>query len=191
MLDQDFLKRKQLISQKIIQQLSELQWELKSWLGKSSFSFPEGLDLATGKISRGEKYQDLPYYILDFPRLIQKEDVFSIRTMCWWGNEYSCTLHLQGKSKALYQARLRENLDTLQNQDCFFCLGSTPWEYHFQKDNYQLLDDIPPEVVQAHLEGKEFFKISRRLDLSQYNQLTTFVENSLEIYLTFLDKRST
>jgi hypothetical protein len=51
----------------------------------------------TGKISKGENYHGLPYVILDYPALFSKEDIFAVRTMFWWGNFFSISLHLSGK----------------------------------------------------------------------------------------------
>lgn len=190
LLDQDFLRKKQLISQKLIQRLADLQIVLRDFLANSAFAFPETIDLRTGKISRGERYQDLPYYILDFPRLIQRDDVFSLRTMCWWGHEFSCTLHLQGKSKEKYQAILFENRDLLRARSLYFCLGDSPWEYHFEQDNYELADKLSDAKLRQLIEKKEFIKISRRLEISRYAQLADFVLESLQNYLLLLDKRS-
>ena len=57
--------------------------------------FPELISI-TPKLSKGEKYNDLPWVILDYPALFSKTDVFALRTMFWWGNFISITLHLSG-----------------------------------------------------------------------------------------------
>jgi hypothetical protein len=52
-----------------------------------------------GKISRGENYQLLPYIILDYPSYFSRNNIFAVRTMFWWGNFFSITLHLSGDHK--------------------------------------------------------------------------------------------
>ena len=51
---------------------------------------------STPKIAKGENYLQLPYVLLDYPRCFDKENIFAIRTMFWWGNFFSITLHLSG-----------------------------------------------------------------------------------------------
>ncbi len=65
--------------------------------------------LATNpKISRGENYEGLPYLILDYPRLFDISNIFTIRIMFWWGNFFSITLHLAESYK-------NENLNQIEN----------------------------------------------------------------------------
>ena len=61
-----------------------------------SLRLPEAVIQSSPKITRGENYQLLPYVILDYPRCFQKEQVFAIRTMFWWGKGISITLHVSG-----------------------------------------------------------------------------------------------
>src|SRR5438105_15186190 len=57
------------------------------------------------KISKGENYRGLPYLILDYPRLFEKENILAIRTMFWWGNFFSITLHLAGSYKKQHEEK--------------------------------------------------------------------------------------
>lgn len=38
------------------------------------------------KISKGENYLQLPYLILDYPAIFEKNNIFALRTFFWWGN---------------------------------------------------------------------------------------------------------
>ena len=69
------------------------------------------------KISRGENYNGLPYVILDYPRHFTKEDIFAIRTMFLWGNDFSITLHLKGRYKKLFEEPLIKNAPLLKIVD--------------------------------------------------------------------------
>src|SRR4051812_7539492 len=62
----------------------------------NSHSLPDNVRLSVPKIYKGENYLQLPYVIMDYPRCFDKEDIFAIRTMFWWGNFFSITLHLSG-----------------------------------------------------------------------------------------------
>lgn len=180
--DQDFLLSKVKITDFIFQQLSEVKGELRTFIEQTHFPFPEKTDLKNGKISKGEKYQNLPYLILDFPKRIDRESVFALRTMLWWGKEWSCTLHLQGKAWEDLKATFQENYQKLFNQEVFICIKEHPWEYHFGADNYQKIEGANLETILS----KEFLKISRKLEIQAYSELKAFVLESFELYLGVL-----
>lgn len=135
----------------------------------------EGLNEKRGKIFRGENYRLLPYTMLDYPRLFSKESVFSFRSMFWWGNGFSFTIHLQGKAWEIYKTDILKNIVFLKGKGFFICVHKdSPWEYHYGNDNYQPLDEWLSMNDPANLKEKPFLKISRRLDLSRYSEVTEF-----------------
>ncbi len=182
----DFLLTKRKLIEQIQQILALSQQQLREVLKENKPNLPPNCLQRAGKISRGENYRGLPYLVLDYPRLLAKNDIFSFRTMFWWGHFFSCTLHLQGQSLQRYRSCLQENLlkkpGTLPS-DTWICVNSsTPWEYHYQASNYQLLTGLPPEKLRLLLEG-EFIKLSRKIPLSQYGQLPPFSRESLLYFL--------
>src|SRR6185369_14445953 len=66
------------------------------WLSHHKLILPSEIKESSPKISKGENYRGLPYMVLDHPRRFDKEDVFAIRTLFWWGNFFSTTLQLSG-----------------------------------------------------------------------------------------------
>ena len=91
----DFLLTKAAVLEKIYKLLEDTRSKLIKNVKSTNFSFPDGTDIVTGKISRGENYRNLPYMVLDYPTLFTNESSFSFRTMFWWGNFFSSTLHLE------------------------------------------------------------------------------------------------
>lgn len=182
--DTDFL----LTKRKLIGQLQVLltlaQEQLQALIREQGPPLPAGCLQRAGKISRGENYRGLPYLVLDYPRLLAKEDIFSFRTLFWWGHFFSCTLHLQGKSLRQYRQQLKITLSqagTLPD-DSWICVNHTPWEYHYGPDNYRLISDLPTEELENILE-KDFIKVSRKIPLQAYEQLPAFACESLESFL--------
>ena len=51
------------------------------------------------KISKGEKYNDLPYVVLDFPAFFAKTGVFALRSFFLWGRGFVISLHISGDRK--------------------------------------------------------------------------------------------
>ena len=64
------------------------------------------------KISKGENYKGLPWLVLDYPRYFNKEDIFAIRTLFWWGNFFSITLHISGKYKMRYEKKIIDSFES-------------------------------------------------------------------------------
>src|SRR5690606_33828992 len=130
--DSDFLRTKKVITRKVERLLIETEATLKPLVQTAAPLISEGLLVQGGKISRGENYLDLPYQVLDYPRLFSKEATFSYRTMFWWGNFFSCTLHIQGKLLHKFKSRLCKTLPEMDRGDVYFCINDSPWEYHYE-----------------------------------------------------------
>ena len=104
----------------------------------------DGLSLITkefnhGKISFGESYQYMPYQVSDFPAKFSKEDIFTVRCLVWWGNEVSIHFLLKGSFYKKYSESLKINLPLLP-VGFYGCVANSPWEHHFDPNNYKPLD---------------------------------------------------
>ena len=139
-----------------------------------------------GKISKGENYQQLPFVVLDYPKLFTDKSVFSFRTMFWWGNFFSITLHLGGRALENYRHNLIKNIDSLKNTGIYICTNSTPWEYHYKKDNYVLIDEMENASLHEILENKDFIKLSRKIGLTEFKGVVEFCRESFSSFLTVL-----
>jgi hypothetical protein len=140
------------------------------------------------KISKGENYRGLPYLVLDHPRYFDKEDVFAIRTMFWWGNFFSVTLHMSGKYQSAFQDRIINNISTLSGRGYYIGVHTTPWEYHFEKDNYVSLDDPSAINLPMYIAHHPFLKLAIKLPLEKWEHATTFLEDEYLRLLMLLNK---
>lgn len=183
--DTHFLLTKRKITQQLQQLLANTQQELRELLSQHKQQLPPHCLQRAGKISRGENYKGLPYLILDYPRLLSKEDVFAFRTMCWWGNFFSCSLQLQGKSLDYYRTTLLQRFRSHKSNGLYICINNTPWEYHYGPDNYQLLEKLPAEKISQLLQ-QDFCKISRKTGLENYGQLPSFARDCMQEFLGLL-----
>ncbi|MCB0669026.1 MAG: hypothetical protein KDC80_24545 [Saprospiraceae bacterium] len=175
--DTDFLVTKVIVLEKIKMLFSSIQELIKT---KSNLVQEHPLNKNPGKISKGENYRQLPYMVLDYPAHFNRSDIFAFRTMFWWGHHFSATLHLQGKFLEQFRSCILENIDTLQKEGVYLGVGESPWEYHFEKKNYQLIN----RSAAHQIESGDFIKLSRRYDLNQFDLLPDEVLN----YYLFLEK---
>src|SRR5205085_6167099 len=128
-------------TQKILELFGDLERTLKAEDLLHELHF-DNLEKTTGKIFRGENYRKLPYVVLDYPKLFSADNVLAFRTMFWWGNEFSFTLHLQGRALDKFRAAIEKNIHTLQHKQFYFCVNDSPWQYSFTADNYLPLDEL-------------------------------------------------
>ena len=135
-----------------------------------------------GKISKGENYLGLPYQVLDYPAYFSKTDTFAFRTMFWWGNFFSVTLHLEGLSHQLYKQIFIDHIGSLATQEIYICTGDTPWQYHYESDNYQLLTIDH----QDHINKNSFLKLSKKIELNQWRDLPEFASGFLNQVLQII-----
>ena len=178
----DFLLTKATVLTKIYKLLELTRKELNEVITKTNFSFPEGTDLVTGKISRGENYRNLPYMVLDHPTLFNVKSIFAYRTMFWWGNFFSFTLHLEGEALSVCRKILSNNIDKLLNQDIYIGIGETPWQYHYEKSNYLLLD----KNHKGSIMNSNFIKLSKKIEIKDWKKVPGFSKLFFEFLLSIL-----
>lgn len=180
-----FFEVKAAATKKIEQLFAEVRDELKSEIEKNKFVFPAEVDTVTGKIFRGENYLGLPYLVLDYPKHFSKESVLAFRTMFWWGNFFSLTLHLQGKALEDWRMKRQGPIPTFpfrEEDQTYICVSNTPWKYHYEKDNYVPIASLSETDLQKILFEKEFIKLSRKISLKEHEQLKDFSRESF-LYL--------
>lgn len=160
---------KNAIIEKVKMLLAELQTAEEEIIHNHSNLFPAATLLTRPKISRGENYMGLPYLILDYPRCFDKENILAIRTMFWWGNYFSITLHLSGNYKQLYQQKIIASFDAIAASEFFIGIHENQWEHHFEKDNYAAVNDFSAIEFGELIQQQEFLKLAQKIPLTQWD----------------------
>ena len=181
-LDTDFLKSKIIVIDKIQRLFEEVRISMSKSIKQSNFSFPIEVDSEIGKIFKGENYNLLPYVTLDYPKLFNKEDVFTFRTMFWWGNFFSATLHISGEYLDIYMDQISQNLPKYLNNNIYICVNDSPWEYHYGNDNYVLLTVNNLDLLKEN----KFLKLSKKYSLEEYKTLPKLVNEFLNLCIIIL-----
>lgn len=156
--NKDWLLTKQIIIQKIIDLLGQLHQRYKLIMEKE-LSLPDGFQKPGGKISRGENYKGLPYLILDYPAVFNKENIFAVRTMFWWGNYFSISLHLSGKYVE-DKSKMMEDILLLKAHNFYICINESQWEHSIDDSNFVKADILSDNQWQQIMQ-KGFFKVSK------------------------------
>lgn len=182
--DTDFLLTKQEITKKITSELNEVSAALTETLLPFQSRLKTEYLKVNKKISKGENYLGLPYFVLDFPGYFKKSEVFAYRIMIWWGKEISFTLHLGGTVKSMFEKRIQLNKSAIDPY--FVCINELPWEYHFNETNYQLIKKQNDLDFSETIANKEFVKISTRLNIKEIGKLKEHATRHLSHYLHVL-----
>jgi hypothetical protein len=141
-----------------------------------SADFPE-LAFCLPKISKGEKYHSLPYVILDYPGIFSRTEVFALRTMFWWGNFFSVTLHLSGKYKTGLDKIVLKNIGH-SNEGLYINCGDDEWQHHFEETNYSRVAGMGEGELSKKIVQSSFIKIALKYDLSDWNNMDNLLKEA-------------
>ena len=179
-LHPDFFYTKYSALQKIMELFSETERNLREIIEQHQH-LGEHTNITSPKIFRGENYKKLPYMVLDYPRKFSPETVFAFRTMFWWGKEFSFTLHLQNKALDHFRNSIAKNISMLEGKRFYYSVYKTPWEYHFETENYLPLDDMLKEPgFTDGLLTSPFIKLSRKISISEFEKVPQFAGETLK-----------
>ena len=165
----DWILTKNRVMQKAMQMLGDVQLEQKNLLTSYASVLPQEIIQSSPKISRGENYQGLPWLMLDYPRLFNKEDGFAVRTFFWWGHFFSVTLQFSGRYKKLFETNLLHALPALKADEFSGCIQDDPWQHHLEPDNYKSLQSFTTKEWEALIASREFVKIAKTIPLQEWN----------------------
>jgi len=165
----ELILTKNRILQKVNQLLAGLQAEQLEYIQMFSAALPEAVRNSTAKISRGENYKGLPYLMLDHPRTFGKTDVLAVRTLFWWGNFFSVTLHLSGLPKIAAEEKIICAYPLLKEKGYFCCVHDDPWEHHFEPGNYIALEKMEAADFATAFRERPFIKLATRIQFDQWD----------------------
>jgi len=154
------------ITEKVYSFLAETKAGIAHINEQNKFIFPEGTDTVSGKISKGENYKGLPYYVLDFPKLFSSENIFSFRIMLWWGNYWSVHIHLSGKSWQQYQTAIRQNISKIADRDFYLNIAEDEWTYEMNESNYLPITQNNIQEVRERLNTQRYLRLSAKTTFS-------------------------
>ncbi len=137
------------------------------------------------KISKGENYQGLPWMMLDYPRLFSGNNIFSIRTMFWWGNHFSFFILLKG---AYLPTNIANRIMDMENsKDWYLCTATDPWQHHFKADHMVPLKQFTQPEVTDIIAECGFLKLGTKIPIERWESVEIFMEENFLKMIHFLD----
>jgi len=171
----EWILTKQQIIQKVYLLFSAQIPVIKSVLTTPGLVLPEEAISSVPKIYKGENYLQLPYVMLDYPRCFSGKDIFAIRTMFWWGNFFSITLHIAGKYKEILGEKIRSN-EQLASGRLYIGVNEDQWQHHFEENNFLPLCDLSKEEQLSFLGENDFIKLALKFPLQEWNDMPAMLQ---------------
>lgn len=153
--------------QLIFGHIAEQQQQLIS-VGKNML--PHELTHTSPKISRGENYRGLPWLMLDYPRKFEKENIFAVRTMFWWGNFFSITLHISGQYQKHFGPKIILAYQKLREEAFYICKNDDQWEHHFENENYTQIRLLSKNQFEEMAQKNDFIKLSFKIPIEKWDE---------------------
>ena len=149
------------ILKKVQNRLIDLQKELANEITPMASALPDGLDITKNQIARGENHNGFPYISLDYPQNFSKTDMFTMRTLFWWGHYLGFSLILKGENLKNHINHLLQNKNTKPFKDIYVSLAANPFEWELNETNFSLVSESNAENLQKTILGLGYLKIIR------------------------------
>jgi hypothetical protein len=171
----DVILTKNSIIAKVYELFGLLAAEMQRQIHDNPAGFDKEVSNISPKISKGENYKGLPYVMLDYPRYFEKENILAVRTMFWWGNFFSVSLHLKGKYKLCCEEAIKDGYSLLKQHDCHISISADEWQHHFGPDNYVPVHSLKSKQFNEVIAAKDFVKIAAVLPVAKWGNAEEFI----------------
>lgn len=179
--DGEWILAKQRIIKKVFEFFGQIGEEYRKILHDAD-PFPPGVSGQSGKISKGENYLGLPYVILDYPATFSRDGILAVRTMFWWANFFSITLHISGNFKS--EIHLDERAMTLLTEHGFFISTGKEWDHHFEEKNYSQVNKADASLTTVN--ERTHLKLAKKIGLAEWENADKFLLSSFREIVNFL-----
>jgi hypothetical protein len=149
------------IMKKAERYLNALGEEMIRELAQSRISFPAETKLEKVQLTRGENHKGFPYLSLDIPQRFSKMEMFTYRTLFWWGHYLGFSLILKGDDIPRYTSSLLNNKTTDHFHNVYLAAAPTPWEWSLTAQNFTKISDTSGEELRKIVEEVDYIKLLR------------------------------
>lgn len=163
--DRTFFTAKARISRKIRATLERLHPLLRDDVTQTRLLPPPGFDLSKCQFVKGEHLEACPYQYLDYPKHFVGDEIFTFRTLVWWGHHIVFALLLGGRMLPTYKTNMIDRYQELAGRELELSLAPTLWEW--KRGEGYTMPLLPGRRAQAAavLERRSSIKIARFVPL--------------------------
>ena len=144
--------------------LIEFKDNLIKEISETGLILPPGTDISKGQIVRGENLKGFPYISLDMPQKFSKEEMFTNRTIFWWGHYLIFSFILKGKNLPFWSSNIVKRKSKAKN--IYFSLSAAPWEWELNEQSYCLIPNSTNEEIESAFLKNQHIKLARFYPIS-------------------------
>ncbi len=157
--ERELFLRKPGIMKKANEGLEGLKNKLIAQIAGDGRSYPEGTDLVKGQIAKGENHNGFPFISLDMPQKFSKTEMFTFRTLFWWGHYLGFSLILKGIELNDFATKLSEKKDSDLLTDIYFSTSSNIWEWEKTDENFKLVSESSADFILQTVSEINYIKL--------------------------------
>ena len=162
----DIFLYKPAIMKKAEANLTALKQELIKTLSQAPHPCPPESDIVKGQIVRGENHKGFPFISLDMPQMFSKSQMFTYRTLFWWGHDLIFSLILKQENQAPLIEKLIQLKEHPDWKDIQLAIGPTPWEWKKDTKNFIPLFGTSDLKIKNTINSVKYIKLCRFYSLS-------------------------
>lgn len=147
------------ILKKVENRLTRLKEAMVVELQSSVPRLPSGTDIEKSQIAKGENHNGFPFLSLDIPQNFSKTEMYTYRTLFWWGHYLGFSLILKGDKLKTYFQRLSATCAEIPFKDIYLSIAPTPWEWRMEKEYFISVSDQQDWIDELNL--LNYMKIMR------------------------------
>ena len=146
--------------------LTELKNALVNEVVRLNLILPPETDATKGQIARGENYKGFPFISLDMPQRFSKTEMFTYRTVFWWGHCLVFSYILKGGFVPSYYQNIIARKNQFQDQTIYLATGPNPFEWELNEKNFQLVAGLSDADIEKTIHERKFIKLACFYSLS-------------------------
>lgn len=163
----DVFIHKPSIMKKAESYLATLNEAISAELTQTSHPLPPGTDTVKGQVVRGENHKGFPFLSLDMPQMFSKTEMFTYRTLFWWGHDLVFSLILKGDNLSLYLDRLTKCREDPDWSDIYLATTPTPWEWERTQNHFVHIPATTTPRIREIVESIQYIKLCRFYPLAE------------------------
>ena len=192
MADQHFFRVKAQIMAKVRRFLEGTHAALKEEMKSASFAAPPDFNTLNCQFVKGESLELFPYQYLDFPKHFHDSNVFTFRTLFWWGHHLVCAFLLEGQGIKQHKGRIVDRFHQLAGQGLELSLAPTLWEWKSGEGYTLPITHDRKAQIAAVVAERSFLKIVRFLPFTdprvQSGQMSEFSRETFRAILPIITR---
>jgi len=141
--------------------LKTLEQSMVEELADSRVDLPPGTRQTSAHLVRGENHNGFPFLSLDIPQMFSKTEMFTYRTLFWWGHYLGFALILKGKNLPSYTDHLIQNKGDSVWSNAYLATAPTPWEWSRTDQHFKNVHTASEDELRGAVASIDYIKLCR------------------------------